>query len=404
LHMHEDSENNIQPMDILPVPLEQDLEPGESIKKKLWICAPHENVGDREFCLYFSYSIPFSIDKKPLTRLLKKNVSIKILPAVSIKPIQVNPCQYDDNRSQDVLIHMTNSSNDARNQIIDLAYVRQISMISETRILKGIVSSNENTPILHGETTVLGLMTALKDSSEDKEQSYSVDCEPKSSARGQKTSAEGFNFSTVQVNKDNEVAQLDLPPYINFLKGDFHFPSKQEGVQLKNDVIVIIWRTKTGRFGISHEALITNEDPINSPDVVDAGDVFRSTDSVDSPIVPVVKKPCRVRAIVSSKNLQHDFDKDPICLVPFKVEIDNYLPTPSIFRYKTEAHVCRFLGCTKASIPMPGQIKKTLSFHVAVSAPGLYSYGGLSFQMTQPGQECDDDEFIPLEVNFLVEQ
>ena len=95
-------------------------------------------------------------------------------------------------------------------------------MISETRILKGIVSSNENTPILHGETTVLGLMTALKDNSEDKEQqSYSVqDREPQkiSSARGQKTS-EGFNFSTVQVNKDNEVAQLDLPPYINFLKG-----------------------------------------------------------------------------------------------------------------------------------------------------------------------------------------
>ena len=89
-----------------------------------------------------------------------------------------------------------------------------------------------------------------------------------------------------------------------FFKGDFHFPSKQEGVQLKNDVIVIIWRTKTGRFGISHEALITNEDSPNNPDVVDAGDVFRSTDSVDSPTVPVVKKPCRVRAIVSSKNLQ----------------------------------------------------------------------------------------------------
>ena len=68
LIVHEDSENNIQPMDILPVPLEQDLEPGESIKKKLWICAPHETVGEREFCLYFSYNIPFSIDKKPLTR------------------------------------------------------------------------------------------------------------------------------------------------------------------------------------------------------------------------------------------------------------------------------------------------------------------------------------------------
>ena len=48
--------------------------------------------------------------------------------------------------------------------------------------------------------------------------------------------------------------------------------------------------------------------------------------------------------------------------------------------------------------------KKILNFHVAVSAPGLYSYGGLSFQMTQLDQECDDDEFIPLEVNFLVEK
>ena len=103
-------------------------------------------------------------------------------------------------------------------------------------------------------------------------------------------------------------------------------------------------------------------------------------------------------------HFQHDFEEDPICLVPFKVEIDNYLPTPSIFRYKTEAHICRFLGCTKASIPMQGQIKKILNFHVAVSAPGLYSYGGLSFQMTQLDQECDDDEFIPLEVNFLVEK
>ena len=103
------NENEVQPMDILPVPLDQDLQPGESIKKKFWICAPNDNIGNRDFCVYFSYSIPFSADKKPLTRFLKKNLSIKILPAVSIKPSQVNPCQYDDNRSQDILIHMTNS-------------------------------------------------------------------------------------------------------------------------------------------------------------------------------------------------------------------------------------------------------------------------------------------------------
>ena len=107
--VHEIDEFNVQPMDILPVPLDQDLQPRETIKKKLWICAPHESIGDKEFSLYFSYSLPFSIDKKPLIRLLKRNVSMKILPAVSIKPCQVNPCQYDDKRSQDILIHMTNS-------------------------------------------------------------------------------------------------------------------------------------------------------------------------------------------------------------------------------------------------------------------------------------------------------
>ena len=85
------------------------------------------------------------------------------------------------------------------------------------------------------------------------------------------------------------------------------------------------------------------------------------------------------------------------------MEIDNYLPTPSIFRYKTEAHICRFLGCTKGSVPLKGQTKKVLNFHIAVSAPGLYSYNGLSFQMTHTDQECDDDEFIPLEMNFLVQ-
>ena len=168
-----------------------------------------------------------------------------------------------------------------------------------------IVSSNENTPIPHGETIVLGLMTALKNNSE-------ANSDPK--LQKTKQSEDGFNFSTVQVNKsDNEIAQLDVAPYINFLKGDFHFPSIKEGVKLKNDIIVIVWRTKNGRTGLSH-APITSEDFTVSVDSVDGvpgsnptSDVFSSTDSVDSPVIPVVKKPCRVRATVLSKNIQVRF-------------------------------------------------------------------------------------------------
>ena len=173
--------------------------------------------------------------------------------------------------------------------------MKQISLISESRILKGIVSSNENTPIPQGETIVLGLMTAIQSRPE--------------TGNGCKgtTLTEGFNFSTVQINKDNDIAQLDMPPYVNFLKGDFNFPSIKEGVKLKHDVIVIVWKTRNGRFGISH-SMITNEELVNSDSVDGASvaptDVFSSTDSVDSPAIPVVKKPCRVRAAVLSKNIQ----------------------------------------------------------------------------------------------------
>ncbi len=54
-------------------------------------------------------------------------------------------------------------------------------------------------------------------------------------------------------------------------------------------------------------------------------------------------------------------------------------------------------------MPLAGGSQETLCFQVAVSAPGLFSSAGLSFQMTNVTEECDDDEYIPLQVNFLVE-
>ena len=89
------------------------------------------------------------------------------------------------------------------------------------------------------------------------------------------------------------------------------------------------------------------------------------------------------------------------------------MPTKSIFRYKIETRdgfygnqedSVRLLGCVRALIPMEGQTKKRLQFHAAVSSPGLYSVNNLRFQMTQPGEEIDDDEYIVMEVNFLVDK
>merc|ERR1712029_1103428 len=88
---------------------------------------------------------------------------------------------------------------------------------------------------------------------------------------------------------------------------------------------------------------------------------------------------------------QHDFNANPLCLVPFSISVENYLPENSTFWYKIgfnhHQDLGRFLGCTQASVPMLGQSKRQFQFHMTVSSPGLYCYQGLSFQMTKEGDE-----------------
>ena len=177
------------------------------------------------------------------------------------------------------------------------------------------------------------------------------------------------------------------------------------------DRVVVLWRGNNGKEGLLHTKI--TEDSISTDQVdhptTNPQDVFSSTESVEYPTIPTVKKPCRIQVLIE-KNIKHDFTENPVCLVPFSLVVENYLPGDSVFRYKTENRdffnqqdLGRFLGCTKASVPMTGQSKRKFNFHVTVSCPGLYSYNGLSFQMTNNNEECDTDEFIPLEVDFIVE-
>lgn len=366
-------EESNKKLDILNVPLDAELAPGCAVKRKLWICAQDAKSN---YSLYFSYGNLKA--KKPLMRLLKRNYKLKILPSVNVKAVQVNACMYDDDKSQGLLVHLTNTSSDQ-------AYVKQVSMLSKSsRILSGIISSNENSPVNQGETNVLGLQTRNSDSDSN-------------------STLEGVHFSTL--NCSNSMQKLNVAPYVNFLKNAFDFSAPKEGVQLKSDYVVVLWQTSQHRSGLSL-AKITEESVSNSnPDEVD-----NDTESVEETLalIPALKKSCRVRVLVDETNIKHDFEDNPVCLVPFQVQIDNFLPTDSVFRYKTVENdfnsVGKFLGCTRAAIPMTGQSKETLRFHVAVSNPGLFSYAGLSFQMTERNEECDDDEYIPLEVNFLVEE
>ena len=375
--------DNEELLDILPITLGPDniLHPGAIHKQKLWICAPSQ-PGSRELSVFFAYNIPFSMEKKPLKRLLKMDLTTKVLPSVGITASLVNACRYDDDKSQGLLVNVTNFSNEAKSQQIEQAYVWQVSMISTSRVLSGIVSSNENVPVSRGESLVLGLLTA---------QAAAPD-------------SHGCNFSSLRLNKnENNAEHVDVAPLIDFLKNGFAYGNLKEPAKLMSDMIVLSWRAPNERSGIAYCVI--------SPDETLFGDQVDHTSSVESievPALPSPKKACRVR-VVNSCNIRHDFDQNPVCLVQFNLVVENFLPTKSVFRYKTDGSkdfskdMGRFLGCTKAAIPLDGQSKKSLKFHVAVSAPGLYSYNGLSFQMTEVNGECDDDEFIPLEVNFLVD-
>ena len=185
---------------------------------------------------------------------------------------------------------------------------------------------------------------------------------------------------------------------------------------------MLFWRSSSGHQGLIHTPIINEEEDENGgEDIVDSGSgnaqEVLSTQSIEHAIIPNLKKLCRVY-VVNNRNIQHDFDREPICLVPFTLVVENYLPTPSKFRYKIENRpgteyyghhqnqqdFVRILGCVRACITMEGQTKKRLQFHAAVSSPGLYSANTLHFQMTSLEDEVDDDEYIPMEVNFLVDK
>ena len=370
-------------LDILPIPLENPLLPGDTLKKKLWICAHPGLLTDSKsmiYSLYFAYNIPFDQVKKPLMRMLRKDLTLKILPCLSISATQVNPCKHDDKTSQGVLLKITNDSLETKK--IENAYISQIGLISSNRSLNKIVSSNQNTPVVHGESIVLGLSTCQADQSQ------------------------GFNFSHLKMKNQGSLANLDTAPYVNFLKDGFHFV--KDGPKISGDNrIIVLWKTNQGQQGLLHAKIIADES--TSTDQVDNKpmDVFSSTESVEYPMnIPMLKKACRIQVVID-KNLQHDFNANPLCLVPFSISVENYLPENSTFWYKIgfnhHQDLGRFLGCTQASVPMLGQSKRQFQFHMTVSSPGLYCYQGLSFQMTKEGDECDTDEYIPLQVDFIVQ-
>ena len=69
------------------------------------------------------------------------------------------------------------------------------------RYLNKIVSSNQNTPVVQGESVVLGLSTCQAPEDQNS----------------------GIHFTHLKMRKNQDLPSFDVPPYVNFLKNGFSF-------------------------------------------------------------------------------------------------------------------------------------------------------------------------------------
>lgn len=376
-----------RPLEILPVHIDN-LAPGQVKKVNMWICGPEASGS---FVLNFVYG-----GKRK--RLLQMQVKTKVLPSVDIKAVKSRPRIHDNVAGHSLLVQVLNVGK------LEQVYVSQISLVTDAKnggCLSKFLSHNANLRIARNESAVFGLKV-----SEEAENISST------------TTSNGFRFSSLS-SSQSEVC-IQKPPYVDFLKSGFKFLAKS-GPTLKNQLCAIQWRSVSGShcgflFADVKEDELLFKGSSSSADMTDSNrneDVLSTTESLDAPPLPLPKKPCLVHLKVQ-RNFKHDFATKPLLMVPFTILVSNPSKEMALFKYKAdkdgsrtllEAGNCRFLGCTKATVEMKAMEEKTLAFHVVVTAPGLYNFCGLRFQMTGPEDtdKPDEDELIPLEVSFVVE-
>ena len=199
---------------------------------------------------------------------------------------------------------------------------------------------------------------------------------------------------------------LNSSPHVDFLKKSFQFDSGGQA-KLKDDLVVFLWKSNNGKLGLL-QAFVDLEEPASSAaDTVDTSTSTTTSAMFGSHMTP--RRPCdiRIKFGKNGKNLAHDFDAVPLLIVPFQIEVENKTVgnvKECMFRYKVdqEEGPGRFLGCTRAAVKMSAGGRISLPFHIGVTVSGLFKFTGFSFNMTDVGDELDDDEYVPLEISFVV--
>ena len=389
-------------LDMLPVPLESELKPGQSRKVPLWIRGPI-GVGTNavRFLLYYQGAVA-----NDEYRAASREISMKTVPSVTASATWNDVSVFDDNllRSRNITVHLSNISK-ADNAPIK---VSQISLVSHSNRLVELESRNS------GDALTVQRADSL---------AVSLKAQRALGGGGDDGGGGGgggrVHFSSVACAGEGGGHDVGSPPHLDFLKPGFVFDNSVAGrkkpPRLKEDLIVVFWRSSSAPSATG--VLVT---PLRGPPPSPSS---APSDAVDGrgPRRPPNRTalPCSADAsLVGAKSpIKHDFHSSPQLIVPCAVTVTNTGAAAALLSIKTEdrdgsggggGESCAVaLGSVNLRrVAMKAGERKSVPLRLAVTSPGVIRYRGLGLRMDAGPGECDapDAVYVPLEFSFVVEQ
>ena len=379
-------------LDMLPVPLESELGPGQTVRIPLWMRGPI-GVGTNTVRFHVFYQSAASSASTDDYRVVSREITMKTVPSVTASATWTDVSVFDDGRlrSRNVTVHLSNiSKSDSEVE------VGQISLVSHgSRLAQMESSGGAALAVRRGDSLAVSLKAQLTSERPDAAQKAGEDEE-----------GGRVHFSSVSYGGEGEDVQQ--PPHLDFLKPGFVFDNSLAGrkrpPRLKEDLVVVLWRSPAPSS--AHGVLVT---PLrSSAPKTDAVDGRRRTPAVRTAL------PCAAALNLSAgakSPIRHDFRASPQLIVPCAVTVTNTGATDARLSLRTEEESGGGSATALASVNLRGVAmaageRKTFPLRLAVTSPGVVRYRSLGLRMDREGEEAvtADAEFVPLEISLVVEQ
>ncbi len=437
-----DGESQDTPLDFVPVHLANGtLDPGKVEKIALWIRGPSK-LGMNEVRLFFYYEKKRRKDKKRHAndnddnegdsvprgrgglpraqyRIVNRTFKFKVLPSITASA-SVGSCPeaFAQRNNESIVAHVSNiskrdQSGGAENKALEKIFITQISLISHTRRLCLLETSNESAIVSRGESFALSLQSSVGEVEIDT--SSKQPHEKALSGRQQQL----LVFSSSYCRNAKAFA-VHSSPYVDFLKSEFSFSQKdpqQSAVPYApsldaGDILSIFWKGSGNNPVVGQ--LVVPIKKMRSTGGDNAIPRHNRTEGNDRKR----NSACHVSVSVSPC-IRHDFLAGATCVVPCSVSVRN---TSATQEFVVSAHLassdekgnvdrdadsdgdcCTIVGAVNSQLRLAPKATRCLSLGIVITAPGLYQCKDLRLKVSRKGEDSSST-FVPVKINFFALQ